>query len=261
MRLFAETLKGPALPALRGLAFLLAAALLAAWPGAAEAFRISPLVLDISSRGAGANGRVEVQNLTGRDLPLEARMFAITFGEEGVNGETPADESFVVFPPQVVLKPNQRQVFRIQYVGEQPARSRAYHASFRQLPVTLEDTPAEGAQVQILYDLRALISVTPPDAAPEVRVVSANVVRGEDGPVLEAVIRNDGARYASLSSSRWIVDGLDPLGRDTRVEIGIASLSEVLGLAYVDAGGGVRRFRLTLPESLAEGEVRLRFAP
>lgn len=238
----------------------------------AAAMRVSPMVLEMESRGSDAVARLEVQNINAGNLAFETRVFLMTIAEDGSIIETPADDMFLVFPPQGVLPAGGRQVVRLQWVGEPelPA-SRAYYVSVEQLPVALEpaSTEAVAAQVQVLYNMRALVVVAPPGAAPD---VSASAVRQVTYPVpaseavdqpprmqdgVEITLRNEGRRHAMMANFGWRLEGTDTAGKWLRVDISPEELNRAVGTGYVPALGE-RTFRVPVP-GFGSGPIKLTF--
>src|SRR5688572_29272673 len=100
----------------------------------AMAMRVSPMVLEMEANGSAAVARIEVQNVNQGNLAFETRIYRMTFDENGEVVETPADDKFLVFPPQGVLPPGGRQVVRLQWVGALDlAASESYYVSVNQL--------------------------------------------------------------------------------------------------------------------------------
>lgn len=247
------------------------------------------MVAEISSRGAGSSARIEVQNLAARPLPYETRITRISYDEDGKLVETPADEDFLVFPPQGVVPVRGRQVIRVQWVGEPDLDiSRAYYVGVRQLPVALDEAESGdmAAQVQVVYHMKSLVTVAPPGASADVSVVSARVVEisttpaapvvdpalggGEATPPapqaapvpgVEVRVRNTGRRYALMSGATWWVEGQGPDGRRTEVRLEAATVNEAVGAGYLEPIKGDRTFRL--PTGIAfspEAPIRVRFS-
>lgn len=227
----------------------------------ALAMRVSPMVLEMESRGSAAVARVEVQNINQGNLAFETRVFLMTFDDKGEMVETPADDRFLVFPPQGVLGPGGRQVMRLQWVGEPDlAASQAYYVSVQQLPVAFEAKPNDGvgAQVQVLYNMRALVVVAPPGAKPDVKAKTVRQLNYQppaaagsdklppmqDG--VEITLRNDGRRHAMMSNFGWRLEGLDTKGEKLRVDISPEELNRAVGTGYVPALGE-RTFRVPVP--------------
>jgi fimbrial chaperone protein len=253
----------------------LAAIVLLAVVGSAAAYamRVSPMVLEMETRGTNAVARLEVQNLNQGNLAFETRITRMEFDENGNVVETPADEDFLVFPPQGVLPPGGRQVVRLQWVGdpELPA-AQAYYVSVNQLPVALEPGTVDnvGAQVQIVYHMKALVVVAPPGASPNVEPVAVRPIQfqpqppSEGAPLppsvpgVEVVLRNTGRRHAMMAGLGWRFEGVGADGQRTRIEVTPEELNRAIGTGYVPALGE-RTFRLPLVDAFGPQPIRLSF--
>lgn len=229
---------------------LLAALLVIAAP--THAMRVSPMVVEMESRGSNNTARIEVQNVNPGNLPFETRVYRIEIGVDGVVSETPADDEFLIFPPQGLLPPGGRQVVRLQWLGDaEPDISQSYYVSVKQLPVTLEPTQTEsiGAQVQVLYNMRALVVVAPPGAKPKVKAGTVkqaffrlpNQPGSEEQPAVvdgvEITLRNEGRRHAMMSDFSWQLVGKDKDGNFLRVDLSPEDLNRAVGTGFVPAKG------------------------
>lgn len=238
----------------------------------AIAMRVSPMVVEMESRGSSAVARIEVQNINAGKLAFQTRIFRMEIDKDGVISETPADQEFLVFPPQGALPAGGRQVVRLQWVGDaEIATSQAYYFSIEQLPVAFEPGTADaaGAQVQILYNMRALVVVAPPGAKPEVKAASVKQLNyqpptapgAKESPPMqdgvEIVLRNNGRRHAMMSNFGWQLEGTDTKGKWLRVDVSSEELSRAVGTGYVPAQGE-RTFRLPVP-GFGQGPIKLSF--
>lgn len=237
----------------------------------ALAMRVAPMVSELTTSGAGAVARIEVGNVGSNALPFETSITRIDFDEAGKLIETPADEDFIVFPPQGLVPVSGRQVVRVQWIG--PAdipTSQAYYLSVRQLPVETDPSkiPDSNASVaiDILYTMKSLIVVAPPSARPEVEVVSLEpqmivpptpeidpALRGEDTqevkgpepqPGLKVVVTNKGTRYALMSGAKWVLTGTDVEGKPFARTYGNDEVSQTVGVGYLAPAGGKRVFQI-----------------
>lgn len=248
-----------ALAAFAGLSLMTAAA----W-----AMRVAPMVSELTTTGAGSTARIEVGNIGSAALPFETRITQIEFDENGELVETPADENFLVFPPQGVVPVGGRQVVRVQWVGDPEIDvSRAYYLWVRQLPVATDDTPTEtggAVSVSVLYTMKSLIVVAPPGAQPNVQVVSATPamvtppapeidpsltqgaapVAPAPQPGLEIVLTNTGKRYALMSGATWNIAGTDITGQPFTMVMGGQEVAETVGVGYLAPAGGRRTFKV-----------------
>lgn len=256
---------------MRALMAVLAALFILVAP--ALAMRVSPMVVEMESRGSDSVARIEVQNINAGKLAFQTRVFRMTIGADGQITEEPADDKFLIFPPQGALPPGGRQVIRLQWVGDpEIATAEAYYVSVEQLPVAFEPgtEDAASAQVQVLYKMRALVVVAPPGAKPDVKATSVHqadyqprtppgsteVPPMQDG--VEVTLRNDGRRHAMMSNFAWHLEGTDRDGKWLRVDISPEELTRVLGTGYVPAQGE-RTFNLPVP-GFGPGPIKLTFA-
>ncbi len=218
----------------------------------ATAMRVSPMVVEMETTGSNAVARIEVQNINPGKLAFQTRVYRMELQEDGSVVETPADDQFLIFPPQGALPPSGRQVVRLQWVGDPAlATSQAFYISVEQLPIAFDPGSEEAvaAQVQVLYNMRALVVVAPPGAKPDVSPVSARQViyqppapAGTDAlppkiEAIEVVLRNNGRRHAMMSNFGWQLEGHDPEGGWLRVDVSPEELTTALGTGYVPAQG------------------------
>jgi len=245
-------------------------------PAAAHAMRVSPMVVEMTTAGTGAVARVEVQNLNTVNLPYETRITEIHFDDKGAMTETPADDQFLVFPPQGVLAPGARQVVRVQWVGDPKlAVSKAFYLSVNELPVQLgpaaKDTLA--AQVQVVYHMKALVTVAPPKAAPKVEIVSAKPVTitakpsvagmptppDVGKPGVEVVVRNTGNRYAMMSGEPWTISGTGADGKPLKVVLSVDDLNRDIGVGYLAPANGLRTFQVPTGAAFRPASIKVTF--
>ncbi len=238
--------------------------------GAAWAMRVSPMVSELTTTGAGSAARIEVGNVGSAALPFETRITRMDVDADGNIVETDADDDFLVFPPQGVVPVRGRQVVRVQWVGDSSIdTSRAYYLWVRQLPVATDPdadaAPEDGGavKVSVLYTMKSLIVVAPPGAEPKVEVVSvkpamvalpapdidpslaANAVAAPpEEPGIEVVVANSGKRYALMSGATWIVEGTDKSGAAFSRQYTGDEISKTVGVGYLAPGGGRRTFKL-----------------
>ena len=234
----------------------------------AWAMRVSPMVSELTTTGAGSTARIEVGNIGAAALPFETKITSIDFDENGELVETPGDENFLVFPPQGLVPVGGRQMVRVQWVGEPDLDvSKAYYLWVRQLPVATEDKPAESGgavSVSVLYTMKALIVVAPPGAQPNVEVVSVvpamvsppapeidpSLSNGEAAPPppvepgIEVTVTNTGKRYALMSGATWVIEGTDKAGQPFAMTLTGQKVAETVGVGYLAPAGGRRVFKL-----------------
>lgn len=253
-----------------GLAACIAALMFSASP--VEAARVAPMSIDLTPTGSGSIARIEVSNAEDRVLPMEVRMYRGVITEDGRLELEPADERFVVFPPQVVLQPQSQQIFRIQYVPDgELTQSEVYYASVSQVPVTLEPTES---RIQVLMRFNVLVNVVPAGTAPDPTISWArsivretqlpndpNLPEEERAQVLreqgvEVRIENRGTRYFAAGQNGWTISGIDESGATFTQNFTQAEVADKIGMGVV-APNRARVFFMPVDRPLREGSVNV----
>lgn len=257
----------------KSLMLALAAATLVAGANPAEAARVTPMTVEMTPAGRGSTARIEVTNSEDRNLPVELRMYRGEVSEAGELTLTPADDKFVVFPPQVVIAPNAQQVFRIQYLpGEALTRSEIYYAAVSQIPVELDSTVS---RIQVVMRFNVLINVVPDGTKPDPVVTAAKalvretvVPPDEKLPVaeqkpktltergVEVRIENRGTRYFAAGRTGWTITATREDGTPFSETRTPSRMSDAIGFGLVPPGGA-RIFFVPIDELLREEGVSI----
>src|SRR3546814_611612 len=147
---------------------------------------------------------------------------------------TPADEQFLVFPPQRIVPPQSQQVFRVQYIGEpELATSEIYYMQIRQIPV---DIAAGQSQVQIVVNFNVLVNVIPDGVSPEPVVESVHPVVREDVTGIEVRLANHGTRYFTAGTVPWQINGTAEDGSVLDARLPPEQMAKAIGVGVVAPG-------------------------
>lgn len=200
----------------------------------ASAAHVTPMVLELDETGTQSSSRIQVGNTGDRQLPVELRVFSAEINEYGQPDFTPADEDFLVFPPQAVIEAGSQQAFRVQYLGSEPLdTSKIYYVSVRQVPVDLDPTIS---QVQIVTTFNVLVNVVPEGTEANISIDWAKPAEKNGLPGVEVRLVNDGDRYFSAGSTGWRLTGKSSDGEAlTKVYRG-NSAGEQIGYGVVPPG-------------------------
>lgn len=237
---------------------------LAIIPSQAMAARVSPMIAELEPIGRGAVTRIEIVNDSQRSIPYEIKMLRAEISRDGVLSVTPADEDFLVFPPQILLEPNARQVFRVQYIGDlELSESVIYYMSIQQLPVDIDE--AATTQVQVVVNYNVLINVVPDGAIAEPVIRSITpATRSEPVPPsdaeaeaeasgestdvpsdepatrdvegLEVLVGNTGNRFYLAGFATWTMRGQTLDGEDFERIYPPEQIAQIIGAGVVGPG-------------------------
>jgi fimbrial chaperone protein len=215
----------------------------------AVALRVVPIVLEFAPKGGGANQVVRLENETPEPIAVQISMHKRLVDLDGKETLEDADDDFIVFPPQVVLLPNENRAIRVQWIGDPaPASELAYRMVTEQLPVELSQAP-QGARVRIVMRYEGAAYIVPPNAKPRIEVERAEavtVVGGRRG--LAITVRNGGSKHALLNELKVTVRS-----GERAVTLGPDNLQGMVGQNVL--AGKSRRFVVPWPTELPVGGV------
>lgn len=258
------------------IAAIASAALLAA-PLPLQAMSVSPMAVELNSTGTGATARIQVLNINQTPLPYEVRVYRIEISENGDVVEIPADADFVVFPPQGLIKQNQRQMVRVQWVGGKIDSARGYYVAINQIPVVLDpaavDKTKRSVDVQLIYHMKVLATVAPPGAKPKIHVDQVHpamiTARPQPGvkaapsapvPGIVATISNSGNRHAMLAGVTWTIEGKGLDRKPLKVVVTSGQMGQLLGAGYVPALNGRRTFEVPTGVAFSDAPITIKFS-
>lgn len=223
----------------RHLRRMLASVLLVFAPTVAHASRVSPMSVELEPFGRDSIARIQFTNTADRDFPLEVRAFRGDISERGELTLTPADDDFLIFPPQLVVAPLKDQVIRVQYIGNPDlAQAQVYYLSVRQLPVELE---SGSPQIQVTVTFNVFVDLEPEGLDVKPRVDTIIPAEQEGVPGVEVRIANDGDGMLMAGRKSWTVAGKRQNGEAFSLEMNPAQMSSTIGVGVV-APGKARRF-------------------
>lgn len=201
-------------------ASLLAALLSAARPAAAFDIQPTASVIELPHNRSGIT--LVVRNPRKVDLAITTEMVERLVQEDGSERQEPADDLFLVFPPQAVIPAGGTQTLRVQWLGAAPGESRSFHLFASEVPVQLES--AAPSQLQTILRMGASVHVAAAgtEAKPVITASSAQA----DG--VRLTVANEGQRFLYVDSLT-----LDFGGK----RIGGMELAEAAGRTLVPPGG------------------------
>lgn len=215
----------------------------------ADAYRVTPLLIELADSGRERSGQLRVENTTDRPLTFEAYAVDWTISQSGERTTAPSEAPLLVFPPQAIVPPGETQVVRVEWVGGAVEHSRDFIVMIEQLPVDFTPDQEEGSGVQFLFNFGAAVHVAPSGAASDLQVSGASV----EGGTAVVQVSNDGTRHAYLGDR-----GLTISAGDVTHEFTGDELAEAMGNTLI-AAGAVRDVRIALPENFPAGSISAGF--
>lgn len=215
----------------------------------AHAFRVSPMVYDLSPSGAQASKTIRVQNTSEEKLPIEIYAEKRIIHEDGSESREPADDDFLIFPPQAILEPNGVQAIRVQYIGD-PAieSSKGYVVTVAQIPVDLNNLESSG--VQFTFQFGTSVNIIPQGAKAKISVLSTTAKEGQ----IAINVKNIGKSYTRLSIGQWILSN----NEGKKVTIEGNELKEAIPQPLIQPNT-TRNITLPLPDGWEKSDIKAEF--
>lgn len=173
------------------------------------AYELTPMTLSLDEVGRNSRGVFRIYNSNPRPLTLEVSAMRRILKDSYYNETEPADDDFMLMPPQAYIGPGDFQVFRVHYLGNEALEHAVgYRIIFRQLPVDL--APVDGTMVSFLMHVHAPVYVSPDGVEPSISTsLDFNDLHNEtrfntervnlDNPQGVIVLRNKGAGLEDVS--------------------------------------------------------------
>lgn len=221
-------------------------------------FQLAPNALELQSSGRGILQNFYVKSTGNEPVAVQVRMVKVEIAPDGTEINSPEEEDFLVFPPQIIINGGGEQVVKITWVGEpEISKELIYRAIFEQLPINLSEvqttnTSGITANVNVTVTYVASVYVTPNGAKPNLILESATVQTTQDGKnQLVVAVENQGNKRGSLKDLQLKLTSVN--SPDKTVTIPGDQIKDDKGSVIL--AGNKRQFIIPLPEELPVGEV------
>jgi len=226
----------------------------------AFAFKLLPISRTFTPTGSGATQSYQIVNDKSERLAVQISMVKRQMDLAGQESYPEADDDFLVYPPQILLEPQQTQTVRVTWLGDpKPAKELAYRIIAEQLPIDLEkpkdnQTKPVG-QIKLLLRYLGSIYIRPANVKPDVVLDTVAPQKGTQGTdELAITLHNRGTARAVLKNLKL---QLASNGQRTAVGLNPEQLKEMNNAVIL--AGNKRRFIIPWPAGLPVGPVTAKF--
>ncbi len=241
------------------LPLLIGANLVAVLPSSSQVeatFLFSPMLSSFAPAGQKATQSFFVKNTGKKSTAIQIRMVKREMDLDGKEINTNADDDFILYPPQMLVKAGESQAVRVTWVGNaSPSKELSYRIIAEQLPIDLtEITQTQGSttvSIKVLFQYMGSVYVVPPNVAPNVSLESAvcqveTDKAGKKDNKLQLTFANQGTAHAILTNLRL---NLASIGKESNpVKLEPKQLTGVNGENIL--AGSKRQFSLPCPAGL-----------
>ena len=224
----------------------------------AFAFKLLPISRTFTPAGSGATQSYQVVNDSDERLAVQVSIVQRQMDLTGKENYKPADEDFLIYPPQILLEPQKTQTVRVTWLGDpQPTKELAYRIIAEQLPINLEKPQANQTKpvgaVKVLLRYLGSLYIRPANVQPDVVLEGAELQKGTNSANELAIsFNNRGTARAVLKNLK-----LHLIGQGKTVDLQPEQLKEINNAVIL--AGNKRRFVMPWPNSLPVGSVTAKF--
>jgi fimbrial chaperone protein len=204
-----------------------------------SALEIMPFIHSFDPETKESAFQYYVTNKGNSLLAFEISVFIRT-QENGVDILTKDDDSFAVFPSQIIIPPHTKRTVKVRWLGNENYKrnknmEQAFRVCFDQFPINMtpKKQPREqsrGASIVISLKIMSSLYMTPEGAAEKLELVSIS----KDGSVM--TVRNVGTKRASINKMTIKIKGIylkDLLGKGGRDTVILAGATREFKIAAI----------------------------
>jgi fimbrial chaperone protein len=185
-----------------GTTLLAIVTLLLGLPSALLAHSVQPMRFDLRPSGPDAQTTMTIDNTRAYPITIEIAAFSVDIGPDEREVLAPADDDFLIFPPQMIIEPSAKQSVRVRYVGDPTIEnSRTYRVNVDQVAIDMSGRQEPGVAVAVNF--ATLANVVPDGARSQIAVDSIEPA-GDGNAVV--TLTNQGRSYARLLASTWTLE-------------------------------------------------------
>lgn len=219
----------------------------------AFAFTLAPFRASLAPVGKDATKLFRVTNTQKKSIAVQISALTRDIDINGKETTQKADSHFVIYPPQMILAPNESRSVRVQWVGDTNiAEEKLYRLVAEELPVKLDDKQ-DGNVLNMLIRYEAALYITPEKVAEDVQVDSVKPVNKAGKKYVEVVFANAGKSHSRLRNL-----SLEFAGEGgSKASLTKEALQGVAGETIMP--GKKRRFLIAWPKGLKGDQLSLKF--
>jgi fimbrial chaperone protein len=222
------------------------------------AFNIVPISRTFTPTGSESTQSYDLISDQPESQAVEMSVVKREMDLDGKETYVTADDDFLIYPPQVILKPGATQTVRVTWMGDpNPKQELSYRLVSQQVPINLKkpevDKPTTPkAQVEILIKYMGSLYIRPADVQPKVVLDSVIAQTDKGKPAIAIILDNQGSGRAFLKTY-----SLNLTSAGKTIILKPDQLKEITGENIL--ANHKRRFIFPYPAELPQGTVTATF--
>lgn len=205
---------------------------------------------ELSPEGPDSSRSFFLENDSKESVAIEMKITgrAIDLQGKETQPEVPdLDKTFLIYPPQLIIKAGERRTVRVSYIGNKTIKGeQAFRLIAEQLPVAGKSdskTPDRGASINVLLKYVAALYVTPSGSKPKLTVTATVPNPPSKDHKMELTLANQGSAHLILRNIE-----LKLKSGNKKANLALNDLKEVSGQNLL--ANATRKIMVPLPEPL-----------
>lgn len=220
------------------------------------AFKLTPMTNSLVLDGRAKNTIFNIVNEGDKPIAIQIHLNNRVMDEWGKETNSEAGEEFAIYPPQLIVKPNETRAVKVTYIDKDVVTmERAYRFVAEQLPIDMarKDKEKLSTNIKILLKYRAAFYLTPKDGKAEITLENASPMV-DKGTIEVSLLNKGNIHYLFKKYQLEIKDG------EKKVLMEKDNLPGMWGENIL--AGKKRRFKIKLPKEFAKSEsVKVSLVP
>lgn len=164
----------------------------------ANAYSVSPIIMDLSPSGPGAKKTVEILNDSDEPIAIELSVAGREIssdGKESIVEKEEIEKAFGIYPAQVVLKPKSTRTIQLQYLGKPDlTKEEAYRLIVEEVTIGFDKPKTKKTQggVEFLVRYHAAVYVKPKNVSANIEIKSIKKTTEDSKELLVVELLNKG---------------------------------------------------------------------
>jgi fimbrial chaperone protein len=210
----------------------------------ASAFKLSPMTQQLVLDGQNRKSLFTIINDGDKPIAVQSEVTKRIMDEYGKEENPSADDEFLVFPDQLIIKPGEKRAIQVTFLGKEvPQVEKAYRFIAEQLPIEIIEKKKKKSNIKILLKYRAAFYLSPSEGKPSLSLKNkkATVNKGK----IEITLKNNGTTHEILKDYVLKVKG-----EKREKSLPFSTLTELFGENIL--AKHERTFRISLPKEFKE---------
>jgi len=215
--------------------------LIGAAPFSAYALKLTPFKTVLVPGRDGDSQVFRIENNSNAPAAVQVSVLSWIITPEGEEKNAEAEDDFVIFPAQLILKAHESRAVRVQWLGDPaPAREMPYRIVAEQIPITLRNTPPAETGLMFMIKFMGALYVGPANPKPDIDVQ----VEKSSGNRMRVILNNKGSGHALLEHPELTLSG----GDGSTIVLNENALKAMAGINLHP--GNTRHFDIPIPPDL-----------